>query len=53
MVSAETTQHTVLILYSFRNSTSFTGNMNRFFGIRYVVAPNFSVGYSSLRQASK
>ena len=39
MVRAETTQQTVLIRYSFRNSTSFTGNMNSCRGISHTVPP--------------
>ena len=53
MVRAETTQQTVLILCWLRYSTNAVGMEKRFLGIRYVVAPNFKVGYSSFRQASK
>ena len=53
MVNADTTQQTVFILYSFKNSTSLIGNINKLLGTIYVVAPNFNVGYSSLRHASK
>ena len=44
IVSAETTQQMVLIFFSLRYSTSFTGNIKSWCGIRYVVAPNLRVG---------
>ena len=44
MVSADTTQHTVLIFFSTINSESFTGNIKSSLGTITVEAPNFMVG---------
>ena len=43
MVRAEDTKQIVFILCSLRYSMSITGDINSFLGIKYVVAPYFSV----------